>query len=105
MSSVMRRPIAIAAVIFAVLSAGDLVLMASHRAIPSAFLGPLSWFVKPGVLAWCLAFGTLFSYTPESLPAIAAAAIANTVFWVLAFWLARALARAAGRLLHQAHSE
>src|SRR5690348_17899404 len=98
MSSAMRRMFGISAAIFALVSAGDLVLLASNVAIPSALLGLLSGFVRPGVLAWCLAFGTLFTYTPATPAAIAAATAANTAFWVLALWLAMALLRAVGRV-------
>ena len=89
----MRRPLAIAALCVAAISAGDLVFLASNARIPSALLGPLSGFVHPGVLVWCLALGTLFTYTPTTPAAIAMAALANTAIWVFMLWLLLLLLR------------
>jgi hypothetical protein len=76
-----------AAPVLAVASLAIVVMRESNKMVPSIVRDPLIKFVEPGVAVWWLGLGKLFQASPSSPGGMAFAAIANALFWLLAFWL------------------
>jgi len=91
--SVTRLWYVIATPVLTVTSLAIVIMRESTRMIPSIVRDPLANFVDPGVTVWWLAMGTIFRSFPSSPGEMAFAALANTAFWLFAFWLLVVAAR------------
>jgi hypothetical protein len=99
MSSAARLWWLLAAAILAMASVAVLASLASGELIPSVVRDPLLAFVQPGVTVWWLVLGGPFRSAPSSPTGIAFAAATNTLLYLLALWLAVAVARLVRRML------